>query len=368
MEDGLQKKVTETYTIDALSFTEAEQRIMEEMSSYISGQIDIKDIKRKDPERRHRYKVRVVPPLRKITLKRVWHEYTLHDKETRETLNLGLKDADLSKYASIMYDRGSLGYESSLKEHNIDFVQDNRKFSELTLIAEISRYLNIPCLTISKVLRESADGISTILETVNRYNDVLYDLVIPGVFYSLKEIVSELRTEEKEVVLLKEPKDGNDFYEFSADEDLVLSNTYRGFTPAQVEKSFHADTYCFDSRPEKECFLQYIRSNKVAEIYFTGMFTSNQGELSVHYYDPESGRIRQYYPDFLAKMQDGSYQLIEVKGDDKIDDVVVKAKKAAAEEIATASEIKYIMYAGSRVMKTKVLEDVSSDCAETIPF
>ena len=45
MEDGLQKKVTETYTVDALSFTEAEQRIMEEMSSYISGSFDIKDIK-----------------------------------------------------------------------------------------------------------------------------------------------------------------------------------------------------------------------------------------------------------------------------------------------------------------------------------
>ena len=45
LEDGLQKKVTETYTIDALSFTEAEQRIMEEMSSYISGEFTIKDIK-----------------------------------------------------------------------------------------------------------------------------------------------------------------------------------------------------------------------------------------------------------------------------------------------------------------------------------
>ena len=45
MEDGLQKKVTETYTTDALSFTEAEQRITEEMSSYISGEFDIKDIK-----------------------------------------------------------------------------------------------------------------------------------------------------------------------------------------------------------------------------------------------------------------------------------------------------------------------------------
>lgn len=41
-EDGLQKKVTEQYVIDALSFTEAEQRITEEMSYYISGEFTIK--------------------------------------------------------------------------------------------------------------------------------------------------------------------------------------------------------------------------------------------------------------------------------------------------------------------------------------
>jgi hypothetical protein len=45
MEDGLQKKVSESYVVDALSFTEAEKRIMEEMSSYISGEFTIKDIK-----------------------------------------------------------------------------------------------------------------------------------------------------------------------------------------------------------------------------------------------------------------------------------------------------------------------------------
>ena len=45
MEDGLQKKVKESYVVDALSFTEAESRIMEEMSSYISGEFTIEDIK-----------------------------------------------------------------------------------------------------------------------------------------------------------------------------------------------------------------------------------------------------------------------------------------------------------------------------------
>ena len=46
MEDGMQKAVIESYTVDALSFTEAEQRIMEEMSSYISGEFEVKDIKK----------------------------------------------------------------------------------------------------------------------------------------------------------------------------------------------------------------------------------------------------------------------------------------------------------------------------------
>ncbi len=46
MEDGMQKKVTEQYTVDALSFTEAERRITEEMSSYISGEFEVSDIKK----------------------------------------------------------------------------------------------------------------------------------------------------------------------------------------------------------------------------------------------------------------------------------------------------------------------------------
>ena len=45
MEDGILRKVTETYVIDALSFGEAEKRILEEMASYVSGEIDICGLK-----------------------------------------------------------------------------------------------------------------------------------------------------------------------------------------------------------------------------------------------------------------------------------------------------------------------------------
>ena len=46
MEDGMQKRVTEQYTVDALSYAEAENRITEEMSSYISGEFEVADIKK----------------------------------------------------------------------------------------------------------------------------------------------------------------------------------------------------------------------------------------------------------------------------------------------------------------------------------
>jgi len=46
MENGMQKKVTEPYLVDALSFTEAEARIIEEMKPYVSGELIVVDIKR----------------------------------------------------------------------------------------------------------------------------------------------------------------------------------------------------------------------------------------------------------------------------------------------------------------------------------
>ncbi len=46
MEDGLQKQVVEQYVVDALSFAEAEQRITEQMSQYISGEFEVTDVKK----------------------------------------------------------------------------------------------------------------------------------------------------------------------------------------------------------------------------------------------------------------------------------------------------------------------------------
>lgn len=44
--DGLIKTTTENYLVDALSFTEAEARITEEMRPYISGEFKVDSVKR----------------------------------------------------------------------------------------------------------------------------------------------------------------------------------------------------------------------------------------------------------------------------------------------------------------------------------
>lgn len=46
MENGMQKSVSEPYLVDALSFTEAESRMIEEITPYISGEFTVSDIKR----------------------------------------------------------------------------------------------------------------------------------------------------------------------------------------------------------------------------------------------------------------------------------------------------------------------------------
>jgi len=45
-EEGKIAKVSESYLVDALSFTEAEARIIEEMKPFISGEFEVANIKR----------------------------------------------------------------------------------------------------------------------------------------------------------------------------------------------------------------------------------------------------------------------------------------------------------------------------------
>ena len=67
LENGTQKKVTEMYLVDAMSVTEAENRIIEEMIPYINGEFEVTAVKKDrisemffDPEGDKWYRAKVM--------------------------------------------------------------------------------------------------------------------------------------------------------------------------------------------------------------------------------------------------------------------------------------------------------------------
>jgi type III restriction enzyme len=115
------------------------------------------------------------------------------------------------------------------------------------------------------------------------------------------------------------------------------------------ERSFHLDTYAFDSNPEQELFWKLLNDKKIKHVYFTGMLTHGQSEFFVQYIDPDSHTVRTYYPDFIFQKEDGTWVIVEVKGEHQIDDPVVKAKQEFAEQMATASRMTYRIIGGKAV-------------------
>ena len=77
------------------------------------------------------------------------------------------------------------------------------------------------------------------------------------------------------------------------------------------------------------------------------MLTHGQSDFFIQYIDPDSHAIRSYYPDFLFQKDDNTYVIVEVKGDNKIDDPVVQAKKEFAERMAKDNQMTYRIIKGS---------------------
>ena len=316
--------------------------------------MSVKDIKNKENDAKKVYEVKVLPPPRYIKIKKINHKYNLVKKYNEHSnINLELDKIDLEKYKAKIIKKDSLTDSRVAKAKEIELSEENIQYSEIMLYSEISRYIgDLKCTEIKKILK---NDIESVLDIVSKYNQILYDWIIPKIVDFAYKLENDTTTEDKEVILLKKPEE--EYYTFKAKPELVITNEDLQILGVR-NKSFHADTYCFDSKPEKELFLQYIKNKKVKEIYFTGMFTNAaQTDFYIQYIDPESNSLRKYYPDFVARFEDNGYEIIEVKGDNKIDDNVVNAKKDAALEIATESNMKYTIYKSSTIMAENVLEN-----------
>lgn len=312
----------------------------------------IEELKNKTNTKRRKVPVRVVEPPKTLKMHRLHYEYSIEDKTAPKKVDFGLFDADIEAYDATMYVKEGISTASVVRESTVNYMVDKMEYSELTLVAEIAKYFpDVRCTQIAKMLRESEEGLPAILIMVNEHNAIIQDKLVPVIFSALYNVKKDIVKENVDVQLLRKPKQGG-YYEFSGNEDLIITKDSKDSVVVNNKgKSFHADTYVFDSKPELQLFLQLLSDKRVKETYFTGMFTSEQTDFYVPYIDPESNRLRKYYPDFLVELDDGTYLILEVKGDNMLDDPVVKAKEAAAEEVAVESSMKYEMLAGSEIMK-----------------
>lgn len=316
------------------------------------------------PERKPPVQIRVVEPPVKIRLVRVRKHFTVRDKALSPGVALGLDRNDretwnllIEKYRLIEKRRSGLTLDDAARskhEKTTDLTgqREKREFSRLSLVAEIARYLNRSPLAIEDLLDTTHEGTDEMVAMTNEFNELLYDEIIPRLFRLLYELDEQEQIEEHEVELIKLPANG--YYEMSANAEMTVR---MGDVSDEAEraKSFHLDTYCFDSTPERQLFWDLLREQRVKKLYFTGMLTHGQSDFFIQYIDPDSRAVRSYYPDFLFLRQepDGSekYVIVEVKGDHQVDDVVVQAKKAFANEIAVASGMEYRLMRSSDAVK-----------------
>ncbi|NJN76470.1 MAG: type III restriction endonuclease, partial [Synechococcaceae cyanobacterium RL_1_2] len=295
---------------------------------------------------------------KKIKLKRVRHQYTIKEKTITPGIDLELAQAltpeNLEQYQLTRISQSGLNFKDPIntkkKIEDVTQVREKREFSELTLAAEIARYLNKPCLWLQPILSMTTDGLRAILDAVNTHNELLYDWIIPRLFKEFYAIEDYKRNEEYEVELIKLNQDG---YRITSKPDRTVKYNDKRVTD-YLEKSFHLDTYCFDSLPEQQYFWRLLKNQKIKEVYFTGMLTHGQSEFFIQYIDPDSHTIRSYYPDFLYQKEDGTYVIVEVKADFMINDPTIQAKKEFAQQMAIASGMTYTMVPSSQAKNVEI--------------
>lgn len=294
----------------------------------------------------------------KIILQRVRKHYTLKEKVLNPPIRLLPERDQPDRWAEITNGYRLLhteqeglptvlaGQVKMVKVEDLTHLREKITFTELMLAAEIARYLNRSPLDIEDLLARTEEGLAGLLALVNEFNELLYDHVIPRLFRELYDLEEREETEAHTVELIKLPPDPPGYYTVTAKPKMVVQPTSPGYERYAV-KSFHLDAYCFDSKPESTLFWDLLRDGRVQQIFFTGMLTHGQSEFFIQYIDPDSHTVRSYYPDFLVKKDDGSYLIVEVKGDNMIDNAVVQAKASYARQIAGASGMDYRIIKGS---------------------
>ncbi|CAL62333.1 conserved hypothetical protein; putative nucleoside triphosphate hydrolases [Herminiimonas arsenicoxydans] len=247
---------------------------------------------------KERVQVRVTEPPVKIKLVRVRKQYNMRDKVVSPGYELFPErpfrdkwNELVEKYLLIETQQDGLtaaeaALASTSRTFDLTARREKRTFSPITLVAEVSRYLNRSPLEIEELLDATKEGTADLVAITNEFNELLYDELIPRLFRQLYDLDESQQTEEHEVDLIKLPPNG--YYEVTAVKDKIVRRADMQIKDDERAKSFHLDTYCFDSGSESWLFWDLLREQRVKKIYFTGMLTHGQSDFFIQYIDPDS--------------------------------------------------------------------------------
>lgn len=362
------RSITETQQVGQIFLSSENLSILQDELSK-NFKVNVDDLKgnQKDNKKVYHVYVREKVPVKVIEQT---YEYKIQELKPGEyslfNQNTGF---DFEKYRRTKSTHSLSNIDSASIRHEISSAEE-RIFTQYSLVAELSLYLTQHEINeetkevyrkwtptqIEELLSNCTEGISGILEKVNYSNAILYDWVIPNLFNQIYKITYE-QGEKKEIIkwLSKDPPknpDGTDgCYSLTFDDDLFINETspkYSSYNQSSQDKScgkksFNLSGYGFDSNSEKDFFTRNLLNNKeIKHIWFTGMLTHGQSDFYVHYIDPELHTLRSYYPDFLIEMKDGTYFIVEIKGENLIDKASTQAKIQYAKEMYKVSGLEYV--------------------------
>ncbi len=259
-------------------------------------------------------KVRLKKPITRIVQRR---------RAKIGSLAFGLDSVDLSLYEPVVTLTKGLEMRTAEAEK---VYRLQRCYNSYSLVEEAARFTGLPCLEVERILRQSDDGIDSVLDYVNRENALLHDVVIPAIQDALFEYEEKSGSSEEEVALAANfPVERY----VSGDQERLVMRPDGG-----RERSYHLDHYIFDSGEERRLFEMLLTHERVEEVYFTGGITDPaHNEFYIEYYDGQAGRWRRYFPDFFLKFADDGWMVIEVKRQDQTEHPNVKAKDDAARQV-----------------------------------
>ena len=120
--------------------------------------------------------------------------HRLVEKQPESGLYMGLDQVNTENYRLIYTLREGFSNSQVREREDLSEFKERREFSQLTLCAEIARYLNRSPLEIEDILTNTQEGIDNILKNVNEFNELLYDAIIPRVFDALYDLEGRCRS------------------------------------------------------------------------------------------------------------------------------------------------------------------------------